>query len=182
MSTKPDITLYFLNSSRAVRIAWLLEELNLPYHLVASDRAPNGLAPPEFREKIPGRLRKCPTIKDGDLVLQETTAIAEYVPLPPSILASPSSRLKCKDNANHLLLPRYLCEAYDPSHRLIGSSINTRAQVREWMAASEGTFLMHGIAIMYARARLPKSYCDAWPEMNRALSPNASLSVPFSFP
>ena len=79
MSNKPDITLYFLNASRAVRIAWLLEELRLPYNLVAADRAPNGLAPPDFREKIPGPLRKSPTIKEGDLVLQESSAITEYV-------------------------------------------------------------------------------------------------------
>jgi len=78
MSTKkPDITLYFLGSSRAIRIAWLLEELNLPYNLVSSPRASNGLAPPEFKANIPTALGKSPTIKDGDIVLQESGAIVE---------------------------------------------------------------------------------------------------------
>ena len=48
-----------------------------------------------------------------------------------------------------------------------------RARVREWIAASEGTFLMHGIAIMYARARLPKGTPpDTWKQMNEVMSPN----------
>jgi len=79
MAQQPDITLYFLNSSRAIRVAWILEALNLNYKLVAADRAPNGLAPPEFRGKIPGKLRKSPTITDGGLVLQESQAILEFV-------------------------------------------------------------------------------------------------------
>jgi glutathione S-transferase len=135
-SNKPDITLYFLNASRAARIAWLLEALELPYQLVAADRAPNGLAPPNFRADIPTALRKSPTIKDGDFVIQESSAITEY-----------------------------LCEKYDKQHRLMPADEVKRARVREWMAASEGTFMMHGIAIMYARARLPQGHKDPWPEM-----------------
>jgi glutathione S-transferase len=77
MSSNPDITLYFLNSSRAIRIAWLLEELNLPYNLVASLRAKNGLGPPEFKAKIPNSLGKSPCIKDGDIVIVESGAIVE---------------------------------------------------------------------------------------------------------
>ncbi|KAH7168162.1 glutathione S-transferase [Fusarium sp. MPI-SDFR-AT-0072] len=72
-----DITLYFLNGSRAIRIAWLLEELGLSYKLIASSRGPNSLAPPEFQDKIPTRRRNSPTIQDGDLVIQESGAIVE---------------------------------------------------------------------------------------------------------
>jgi glutathione S-transferase len=117
-AARPNITLWFLNSSRAVRIAWLLEELHLPYELVRADRAPNGLAPPEFRQKIPGALRKSPTLRDGDLVLQESGAIIEY-----------------------------LCETYDKQQRLLPDDTRERAKVLEWLSASEGTFLMHGIAV-----------------------------------
>jgi glutathione S-transferase len=117
-AARPNITLWFLNSSRAVRIAWLLEELHLPYELVRADRAPNGLAPPEFRQKIPGALRKSPTLRDGDLVLQESGAIIEY-----------------------------LCETYDKQQRLLPGDTRERAKVLEWLSASEGTFLMHGIAV-----------------------------------
>ena len=80
MPKTPDITLWFLQASRAIRIAWLLEELDLPYTLISSQRAPNGLAPAEFQEKIPNPLGKSPTIKDGELVVTESGAIVEYVP------------------------------------------------------------------------------------------------------
>lgn len=76
---EPDITLYFLGASRAIRVAWLLEELNLPYELVSSPRSPAGVGPPEFKEKIPAPLKKSPTIKDGDLVVQESGAIVQLV-------------------------------------------------------------------------------------------------------
>lgn len=79
MPPKPDITVYFLGASRAIRIPWLLEELGLPYELVAAGRAPNGVAPPEFKAQIPAVLKKSPTLKDGDLVVQESGAIVEYV-------------------------------------------------------------------------------------------------------
>ena len=39
---KPDITLYFLQSSRSIRIAWLLEELGLDYKVVCFDREEDG--------------------------------------------------------------------------------------------------------------------------------------------
>jgi len=76
-SPSPDITLYFLGASRAIRIAWLLEELGLPYHLVSSPRDANNLVPAAFKEQIPAVLKKSPTIKDGDLVVQESGAIIE---------------------------------------------------------------------------------------------------------
>ena len=34
MAPKSDITLYFLQASRSIRIAWLLEELKLPYESI----------------------------------------------------------------------------------------------------------------------------------------------------
>ena len=72
------VTLYFLQSSRAIRIAWLLEELSLDYELVYSERDPStALAPAEFARKIGTPLGKSPTIKHGDLVLSESGAISE---------------------------------------------------------------------------------------------------------
>lgn len=72
-----DITVYFLGASRAIRTTWLLEELDLPYNVVYADRAPNGVAPPEFKAKIPAPLKMSPTIKDGHIVVQESGAIME---------------------------------------------------------------------------------------------------------
>ncbi|KAK7888049.1 hypothetical protein LTR67_009444 [Exophiala xenobiotica] len=138
------IVLYFLGASRAIRIAWLLEELSLPYKVVSSPRASNGLAPPEFKAKIPTKLGKSPVIQDGNgIVIQESSAIAEY-----------------------------LCETYDTSSRLLPRDPAARAKVREWMAAAEGTFMLHGLAILYARWRIPKAASEYLPEMEKGLSPN----------
>lgn len=141
--TPTDITLYFLNSSRAIRVAWLLEELNLLYTLVASDRAPNGLGPPEFKAKIPSPLGKSPTLADGDLVVVESGAIVEY-----------------------------LCEKYDSSKRLIPASGSARADVLAWIHASEATFAVHAMPILYARWNMPEAHRDALPELERGMSRN----------
>ena len=77
MAPEPDITFYFLGGSRAIRVAWLLEELNLPYKLISSPRATNGLAPPEFKKKIGTNIGKSPTIIDHGIVIQESGAITE---------------------------------------------------------------------------------------------------------
>jgi glutathione S-transferase len=143
--SSPDITLYFLNSSRAIRVAWLLQALNLPYHLIAADRAPNGLSPPEFKSQIPNALGKSPTIKDGDVVVTESGAILEY-----------------------------LCEKYDTSSSFLPSTgdAQARAQVREWLHAAEGTFMTHGLAILYARWQMPEEGKGMLEGMEDRLSEN----------
>jgi glutathione S-transferase len=74
---QPNIVLYFLEASRAIRIAWLLEELALPYTLVLGRRLPHGAGEPEFKKCISTKLQKSPTVKDGNLVVQESSAICE---------------------------------------------------------------------------------------------------------
>ena len=69
------LRLYFAPMTRAVRIAWLLEELGLPYEL---ERV--AFEPPSrrfFAQATP--TGKLPTLVDGDVVLCESGAIAEYV-------------------------------------------------------------------------------------------------------
>ena len=75
----PDLTLYFLQASRSIRIAWLLEELSLDYKLVSYDREDTGLAPASFKQSCGTDLGKAPVLKDGKLTLQESGAITEYV-------------------------------------------------------------------------------------------------------
>ncbi|KIO16322.1 hypothetical protein M407DRAFT_34027 [Tulasnella calospora MUT 4182] len=70
------ITLHYLNNSRAQRILWLLEELEVPYEVKRYERV-NLLAPPEFYQVHP--LGKSPVITDGDLTIAESGAIVEYV-------------------------------------------------------------------------------------------------------
>lgn len=75
----PDLTLYLLQASRSIRIAWLLEELGLDYKLETYDREGSGLAPAGFKKSCGTGLGKAPVLKDGHLILQESGAITEYV-------------------------------------------------------------------------------------------------------
>ena len=69
------ITLYFLQTSRAIRTAFLLEALGLDYNVEYFDREANGDTPGNFRKSVP--VGRAPAIKDGNLVLVESSAIAE---------------------------------------------------------------------------------------------------------
>ncbi|KAI0125626.1 glutathione S-transferase [Xylariales sp. AK1849] len=138
-----DITLYFLGASRAIRVAWLLEELDLPYKLVSANRASNGLAPPEFKQRIPAPLKKSPTITDGDIMVQESGAIADY-----------------------------LLDNYDTQGKLLSRDPRVRAKTREWVHAAEGVFMLHASAILYARWQIPESAKSILPEMEEKLSAN----------
>ncbi|MGQ0286091.1 glutathione S-transferase [Pasteurellaceae bacterium 22721_9_1] len=72
------ITLYALKQSRAYRIAWLLELLEVEYNLVLIDRDKQTfLAPNDLRKMHP--LGKSPLIQDGELILAESGAIVEYL-------------------------------------------------------------------------------------------------------
>ncbi|KAF2814917.1 thioredoxin-like protein [Mytilinidion resinicola] len=126
----PPITLWFLQASRSIRTAWLLEELQLPYTVKFFDRTPEGKAPQSLKEAAGSPLGKAPTIQDGDLTIYESGAITEY-----------------------------LCEKYDKENRLIPSSVNepARVKVQQWIHASEATFALHGIAVLYARWTLPEA-------------------------
>jgi glutathione S-transferase len=86
-ATKPllhKITLHWLNSSRAHRILWLLEELNLPYELKTYSRQPDMLAPSELKKihplgKAPLLTVSRPDSPENPLVLVESAVIVEYL-------------------------------------------------------------------------------------------------------
>jgi glutathione S-transferase len=71
----PQLTLWFLQASRCIRTAWLLEELGLDYKVEFSARE-NGVAPADFKKRA-GGLGKFPTLQDGDRYVYESGAIAE---------------------------------------------------------------------------------------------------------
>ncbi|MEP7157013.1 MAG: glutathione S-transferase family protein [Betaproteobacteria bacterium] len=72
------IKVHHLNNSRSHRVLWLLEELEIPYEIVAYQRDPaTMLAPPELKKIHP--LGKSPVIEDDGLVLAESAAILEYL-------------------------------------------------------------------------------------------------------
>ncbi|CAF0913619.1 unnamed protein product [Adineta steineri] len=76
-SNTPSITVYWLNESRADRIIFLLEELELPYVIEKFERGSDKLAPEELKNIHP--LGKSPVIKDGDRVVAESGFIIDYL-------------------------------------------------------------------------------------------------------
>lgn len=71
------ITVHHLTFSRSMRILWLLEELNLPYHLVVHERNAAFRAPDSLKAVHP--LGKAPVILDDGLVLAESAAILRHI-------------------------------------------------------------------------------------------------------
>ena len=71
------ITIYHLENSQSDRVVWMMEELNLAYELKWFSRDDNGIACHEYLSLHPAAT--APIIRDGDLVLAESTAILEYV-------------------------------------------------------------------------------------------------------
>ena len=71
------LTLHFAPNSRAGRILWLLEELELPYKLNAMPFHPSALKSDEHRERHP--LGRVPVLDDEGVSLFESGAIVEYI-------------------------------------------------------------------------------------------------------
>lgn len=71
------LKLHFAPNSRASRIMWLLEELELPYELNHMDFHPKDLKSDEHRARHP--LGRVPVLDDGDISIYESGAIVEYI-------------------------------------------------------------------------------------------------------
>ena len=72
------LKLHHLERSRSTRILWLMEELALPYELVAYQRDPQtARAPASLHGVHP--IGKAPILEDGALTIAESGAIIEYV-------------------------------------------------------------------------------------------------------
>ena len=125
-SPTPSLTLYFLQASRSIRTAWLLEELSLAYTVRAYARE-NNKAPQAFRDAAQTALGKAPVLQDGQLRLTESGAIAEY-----------------------------LLEKYDTQGRMMPREPAQRERARMWIHAAEGTFMVHALAVTYARWFCPQ--------------------------
>ena len=69
--------LYYAPYSRAVRVAWLLEELDLLYEFEKFTIGDRTLREPEFKKMHP--LGRVPVLADGDVVLHESGAIIQYL-------------------------------------------------------------------------------------------------------
>jgi glutathione S-transferase len=93
------LKLHFAPNSRASRIMWLLEELELPYELNRMDFHPKDLKSDEHRERHP--LGRVPVLEDGEVSIYESGAIVEY------ILARHKDG-GLKPSVDSLLYPEYL--------------------------------------------------------------------------
>ena len=71
------LTLHFAPNSRAGRIVWLLEELELAYDINKMAFHPKALKSDEHRARHP--LGRVPVLDDGDIRIYESGAIVEYV-------------------------------------------------------------------------------------------------------
>lgn len=143
------ITLFFLQASRSIRTAWLLEELELDYDVKFWDRE-NQKAPADAKAACGSPIGKFPTIKDGDLVVAESGAINEY-----------------------------LCANYDRPHRLIPETDKAaQAKVLQWVHAAEATFALHALAVLYARWFYPKDAPkEGLAEMEKGMSANVQNNM-----
>jgi len=126
---KPELKLIFLQGSRAIRIAWLLTELDLPYENVFFERNENKRAPTEMFAQSRDTMGKSPTLFDRSkgegegLVLAESGAITEYI-----------------------------LENYDPTKSMFGNgNLQQKEEIRRFIHMSEGVFMIHLLAIPFAR-------------------------------
>ena len=71
------LTLHFAPNSRAGRIVWLLEELELEYDINKMAFNPKDLKSDEHRARHP--LGRVPVLDDGEVRIYESGAIVEYV-------------------------------------------------------------------------------------------------------
>ena len=69
--------LYFAPNSRAVRIAWLLEELGLEYELEKYTVGDRALRTPEYYKIHP--MGRIPVLEDGETKIYESGAIVQYL-------------------------------------------------------------------------------------------------------
>ena len=71
------IKLYLTPGTRAGRVAWLLEELEIEYDLEVLPFTKEGLKSPEHRSRH--ALGRVPVIEDGDISIFESGAIIQYI-------------------------------------------------------------------------------------------------------
>jgi glutathione S-transferase len=69
--------LFFSPNSRAVRVAWCLEEMGLSYDLHSIPLGDPEMRSPEYRKRHP--MGRVPVLEDGDVTIFESGAIIQYL-------------------------------------------------------------------------------------------------------
>ena len=93
------LKLHYAPNSRAGRILWLLEELQLSYELNAMKFHPSDLKSDEHRSRHP--LGRIPVLEDGNITIYESGAIVEYI-------LTKHAPGKLKPDVNDDMYPQYL--------------------------------------------------------------------------
>lgn len=71
------IKLYYAHKTRAMRIAWLLGEMDLAYDLVRLELGSDAMRGTQYRKVHP--MNRVPVLEDGDVRIFESGAIVEYL-------------------------------------------------------------------------------------------------------
>ncbi|MDX2483765.1 MAG: glutathione S-transferase family protein [Pseudodonghicola sp.] len=69
--------LYYAQNTRAVRVAWLLEELGLDYEIEKFELGSPEMRAPEYRKVHP--MGRVPVLEDGEVRIFESGAIVQYI-------------------------------------------------------------------------------------------------------
>ena len=69
--------LYYAQNTRAVRVAWLLEELGLDYEIEKFELGSPEMRAPEYLKIHP--MGRVPVLEDGDIRIFESGAIVQYI-------------------------------------------------------------------------------------------------------
>jgi len=137
------LVVHHLNESRSQRILWLLEELGVPYEIKHYARdATTRLAPPELVAIHP--LGKSPVITDGDVVINESGAIIDYV---------------IRRHANGRLAPDPATADYDA--------------YQQWLHYAEGSAMLPLMMFMYV-ARLGEAGAPLHPRIESEIANHMS--------
>jgi len=75
--TKPDIVLFHAPMSRSLRPRWVLEEMGIPYALERPEFDRGNVGGAAYKAVNP--LQKVPALKDGDTIILESLAMAQYL-------------------------------------------------------------------------------------------------------
>jgi glutathione S-transferase len=76
---------------------------------------------------------------------------------------------------------RYLCDKYDIDHRLRPADCAAQAAVNIWIHAAESTFMLFGLAVLYARWSFPATLKQSNPEALEQMEAGMSANVHKSF-
>ncbi|SCV72930.1 BQ2448_6855 [Microbotryum intermedium] len=139
------ITHYMLENSRAIRVEWALRELGLEHDTKCYKRVNGKKAPPEMKQESGTSVGKSPALRDGDLLIVESSAILTY-----------------------------LAEKYDKSGRLLPGleREQDRVDTFAWVGFAEGALICHALPITYAAWFIPDEEEKARQGFYEKLKPN----------